>query len=273
MSIRKKLQNGLLNIKDGIQATLSFISANAKWLTTFNNSPVGLVLRPILGSVLLILLIHQAYEFYILAQFNLAKFLDFIVNLISTTLTNMAFTGSLAATVWHVSFVLGPWLMMGAFAIGFIHQIGLFGYNLYNYLIADKQATRTHYLQATVNNLFNSLLFAAAIICSALAIASPAAPIVLSVFSVLVASLIVANLVWRNMPDAMKQKIKQTLSIEKQETNELDKSYSAQINLKHEPEKQCLAPDEPKIRRPLHFWAVKNEESKDNTLARPQFKI
>ncbi|MBA2709552.1 MAG: hypothetical protein H0U57_03045 [Tatlockia sp.] len=263
MSIRIKLQNGLGYLRDGIQATLSFVTANAQWLMTFNNSPAGLVLKPLLGFILMILLINQAYELHIAAQFDLEKVIEFAVNLMSTTLQNAAIAGGLTAFILHLSFTLGPFLMISAFSLGLLHQVGLFGFNLYKTFIVEERSTQMHHLQAAINNLFYSLLFAAAIISSVLAIASPAAPIVLSVFAVLVASMLVATLVWRLMPDSMKQDIKKSLGIEKPETEELDNSHGMEMEFKKESKKVQIV-NEPKSLHPLQFWLPEVEENEDD---------
>ncbi|MBA3536522.1 MAG: hypothetical protein H0T84_07930, partial [Tatlockia sp.] len=203
MSIRKNLQNGLLNLRDGIQAAFSFITVNMEWLIAFNSSPAGLILKPILGLILLILLINQAYELHIATEFDLALAISFAVNLVSSTLMDAAIVGGLATSIMHLSFALGPWLMIAAFSLGLLHQIGLAGFNVYKTIIAEDRTIRMHHLQASINNLFNSLLFASAIISSVLALTSPAAPVVLSVFAVIVTIMLVATFVWRSMPDSM----------------------------------------------------------------------
>jgi hypothetical protein len=269
MSIRKILQNGLENLKDGIQATLSFITANAQWLIAFNNSPAGLVLKPILGLVLMILLINQAYELHIATEFDLAKAISFAVNLVSSTLTNAAIVGGLAALIMHLSFALGPWLMISAFSLGLLHQVGLVGYNVYKTFVAENRSIRMHHLQASINNLFNSLLVASAILSSALALASPAAPVVLSVFAVLVTIMLVATLVWRSMPNSIKQKIKHSFGIEKPEAEELDKSYIVEMELKNESKAFFIT--EPKSLHPLRFWTPKVEENENGNLKQVEF--
>lgn len=269
MSIRKNLQNGLLNLRDGIQAALSFITANAEWLMAFNSSPVGLVLKPFLGLVLLILLFDQAYELHITTQFDLAKTISFAVNLVSTTLTNVAIAGGLAALIMNLSFALGPWLMITAFSLGLLHQAGLAGYNLYKTFVSENRSTRLHHFQALINNLFNSLLFASAIISSALALTSPAAPVVVGIFAVLVTIMLVGTIVWRLMSDSIKQKIKQLFGIEKPETEESDKSYIVEMELKSESKELLI--NEPKSLHTLRFWKPKVEEKENENLKQVEF--
>ncbi len=269
MSFRKNLENGLQNLRDGIQAALSFITANAEWLIAFNSSPAGLILKPILGLALMILLINEAYELHSATQFHLANAISFAVNLISSTLTNAAIAGGLAARIKHLSFALGPWLMITAFSLGFIHQAGLAVYNIYKTFIAENRSDRMHHLQASINNLFNSLLFASAIISSALALASPAAPVVLGVFAVLVTIMLVANLIWRSTPDPIKQSIKQSLSIEKPPSKELDRSYIVKMELQNESNKFPI--NEPKSLHPLRFWTPKVKENESMNLNKVEF--
>ncbi len=270
MSFRKNVQKGLLNLRDGIQAALSFVTANAEWLIAFNNSPAGLVLKPILGFVLIILLINQAYELHIATEFDIAQAISFAVNLVSSTLTNVAIAGGLAALIMNLTFTLGPWLMITAFILGFLHQVGLSGYNLYKAFVAENRAIRMHHLQAAINNLFNSLLFASAIISTGLALASPAAPIVLSVFAVLVTIMLVTTLVWRAMSDSSKQKIKQSLGIEKSDAKELDKGYMVEMELKFKSKKLDI--NETKSLHPLKFWTPKVEENENKNLKQIEFR-
>ncbi|MBA3536166.1 MAG: hypothetical protein H0T84_06095, partial [Tatlockia sp.] len=107
------------------------------------------------------------------------------------------------------------------------------------------------------------------IISSVLALTSPAAPVVLSVFAVIVTIMLVATFVWRSMPDSMKQRIKQSLRIEKPEAEELDKSYLVEMEFKNDSKEFLI--NEPKSLHPLRFWTPKVVENKCENLKQAEF--
>ena len=224
-AIARKLQTVgevTLLIKD-IQLMILFVEMfKTEWLIFFLTSPLSLVVKPLLGTALLLMgalqiLRHakaekQTPELWIVSLFGVS----------SIMCSNISIWGGIGAMAAGVKFAAGPWFFLASLVLGLVMQVLLIGTHAYLAAKAPPNSVaRVHHTQAIMQNFFLGLQFSACIVTMVFAIFLPVAPPVSAAFAMLTGAIIFAHILWRLIPHTDRIAIKAFFGFAKPEVTHI----------------------------------------------------
>lgn len=215
------LRKAVLYIKGTQDVSFFSILANSRLFSVFTGSPQYFVMLPMMGGLLTILALIDAYFLATASNKNFDKWLQLIVSAVCTVLSSISIYGSILSTVLGFTFAAGPWLFFSSVLVGCIHQTVMMGVNLQRTVESPNNSIqRMHFLQAALNNLFVLSLLMAILGSVVFVMLSPIAPIVGSACAILAMTLTAADILWRLLPHPWKLIIKEAVSVGKPKISE-----------------------------------------------------
>ena len=222
----------VLFVKDTLTMLLFLEMSNLQWLTSFNTSPVGLVIQPILATSMLAMSAIQIYQLYKEKNRSADSWINTVGGTLVSVLSNISIYGGIL-TVWAgASFAAGPWLFLAATGVGLIQQAILSGLNAHRaWHSPEHSAQKKHHQQAMIHHGIIALLCAISVVALTFVMLTPAAPLAGTIASLLVMGTVGALLIWRHLPHDYKLKIKDLFGMSKPRLdNESEEQDSAKLD-------------------------------------------
>lgn len=212
------VERGTLYLKEIQEIGLFSVMVDSRLFLAFSASPFYYVMLPLIGLLFTVLALIQAYKLYQSSNKNFDKWSHFLVSSVCAVLASISLYGAVLSMALGFTFTLGPWFFLSSVLVAFIHQVTLFGLNLFRaYESIKGSGQRMHYIQAVLNNVFILSLLTAVLGAVTFVMLLPIAPYVAAVFAASAVVLTAANIVWRLMPHHWKQAIKAQLHLGKPE--------------------------------------------------------
>jgi|GEM_PF-6510887 len=210
-----------LLIKDHLNMMLFLEMSNAQWIMAFNASPVSLGILPILATSMLVISAIQIYQFYKQKNKSVDGWINTIGGTLASVLANISIYGGIVAVWAGVSFAAGPWIFLAAASVGLVNQAVMFALHMKRAIQSPENSVqRMEHVQATIHHALMLIMCAVIVTSVVFVMLTPAAPMVGTVFSLLVVSLIAAAMIWRCLPHERKLAIKAFFGMGKPEEAE-----------------------------------------------------
>lgn len=220
-SIQKKMRtfaNVIFVIKDTQFAILFAHMFKAQWLYFFMTSPLSLVVKPVLGSALLILAALQLYQFATTRKKSPELWIMTLLGVSSVLLSNVSIWGGIIALSTGMVFTAGPVFFLAAITTGLLMHLLLTGMHVYQAFKAPKNSNeRMHHMQATIQNSLVAAQFAFCVVAMVFTVFTPISPVVSAVFASLAVAMILSMIIWRIIPREHKLAIKEYFGFSKPE--------------------------------------------------------
>lgn len=220
------VQRSVLYIKEIQDVGLFAVMADSRLFLAFAASPLYYIMLPMIGLLITVLALINGYHLANASNRNFDKWSQFIVSGICAVCASVALYGGALTTFLGLTFAAGPWFFLSSVLVAFTHQALMLGLNIYRaYESLEDSSQRMHYIQASLNNLFNLGLIVSIIGAVIFVMLLPIAPYVAAAFAISAAILTAANIAWRLAPYNWKQAIKGYLNLGKQEIIQQEQAH------------------------------------------------
>ncbi len=224
------VKKGLLYLKEIQDLMLFGAMSNSRLNAAFLASPYYYVVLPMMGGLLSIFALFDAYDLVKASNRNLDKWLQFLVSAFCALLANVSIYGVLIAAFYGVTFAAAPWLFLSSVLIGTCYQLTMVGIDVFRaFMSPTRSSLQMHFVQSALNHIFLTLLMMAITGCVAFVMLSPIAPILGTAFAVVTVSMVGASLLWRVLLPSWKEEIKRFLNISKPVIGEIIKPQDSKV--------------------------------------------